>query len=248
MTDRGQRGTETSPAGPQHVAVVIAARNQRSVLAATVRACRAIPGVDLVVVVDDGSDDDTGSVARLGGAAVVRHSVPRGLASALETGVKVVAMRDRADWPTRNILFLEPDLGDSAVEATPLVEAVGSGQASCAIGVPPGAKFPSPRKARAAAREIKRRLGEWPADASATNRCITREALTRIMPFHGGSAVYVAMTLDLIALGFKVIEIPCAFEQDNDSKRSRGRRVRRLDVWVAAKTRQLRRLRRAFMN
>ena len=67
MTEPGQRGTEVSATGPQHVAVVIAARNQRSALAATVRACRAIPGVDLIVVVDDGSDDDTGSVARLAG-------------------------------------------------------------------------------------------------------------------------------------------------------------------------------------
>mgnify|MGYP002724193782 CR=1 FL=1 len=248
MTEPGQRGTEVSATGPQHVAVVIAARNQRSALAATVRACRAIPGVDLIVVVDDGSDDDTGSVARLAGAAVVRHSVPRGLASALETGVKVVAMRDRADWPARNILFLEPDLGDSAVEATPLVEAVGAGEASCAIGVPVGAsRLASVRKARAAAREIRRRTGELPLDASATNRCITREALIRIMPFHGVSAVYVAMTLDLIAQGFKVVEIPCAFDQGNDSKRSSRRRgPRRADVWVAVKTRQLRRWRRAF--
>lgn len=242
MTEPGQGGTTASVTGPQYVAVVIAARNDRSTLAATVRACRAIPGVDLIVVVDDGSDDDTGAVARMAGAAVVRHSVPRGLASALETGVKVVSMRDREDWPARNILFLEPDLGDSAVEATPLVEAVGAGEASCAIGVPiDEARATNLRKAISAAREIRRRTGDWPVDASATNRCITREALSQIMPFHGSSAVYVAMTLDLLAQGFKVIEIPCAFQETEESK---ARKMRRLDVWFAVKTRKLKRLRK----
>lgn len=116
----------TASSGPQRVAVVIAARDDREAIPATVRACYAIPDVDLIVVVDDGSDDDTAHAARGAGAVVVRHSVPRGRASALETGVKVVAMRDRVDWPARHLLFLDPNLGDSAVEATALVDAVNS--------------------------------------------------------------------------------------------------------------------------
>ena len=37
-----------------HVAVVIPAKDEAERVAATVRACRAVPRVDLVVVVDDG--------------------------------------------------------------------------------------------------------------------------------------------------------------------------------------------------
>ena len=81
----------TASSGPQRVAVVIAARDDRETIPATVRACYAIPDVDLIVVVDDGSDDDTAHAARGAGAVVVRHSVPRGRASALETGGAVDA-------------------------------------------------------------------------------------------------------------------------------------------------------------
>ena len=66
----------------------------------------------------------------------MRHSVERGRASAIETGVKVAAMRDRPDGPPRHILLLSPDLGESAVEATALVEAVVSREVDMSIAVP----------------------------------------------------------------------------------------------------------------
>ncbi len=66
----------------QRVAVVIPAKDEQDRIAATIRAARAIPHVDLVVVVDDGSEDDTQKAARDAGATVVRHSVNRGKASA----------------------------------------------------------------------------------------------------------------------------------------------------------------------
>jgi hypothetical protein len=85
----------------QRVAVVIPAKDEQARIAATVRAAKAIPNADLVVVVDDGSIDDTQHVARAAGAVVVRHSVNRGKASAMETGASVVAMRDVPGSPPR---------------------------------------------------------------------------------------------------------------------------------------------------
>jgi len=54
--------------------VIIPAKDEVRRIAATVRAARAIPHVDLVLVVDDGSEDGTQDVARDAGAVVVRHS------------------------------------------------------------------------------------------------------------------------------------------------------------------------------
>jgi len=108
----------------QRVAVVIPAKDEAERIATTVRACRSIPRVDLVIVVDDGSTDGTQDHARAAGAVTVRHSVSRGKASAMETGASVVAMRDYSDGPARLLLFIDADLGDSAASCAELVPPV----------------------------------------------------------------------------------------------------------------------------
>src|SRR5699024_10606293 len=56
-----------------------------------------IPGVDLVVVVDDGSTDATSAVAMGAEALVVRHKTNRGKAAAMATGAQLVAIREGAE-------------------------------------------------------------------------------------------------------------------------------------------------------
>ncbi|HEY3603595.1 MAG TPA: glycosyltransferase, partial [Sporichthyaceae bacterium] len=68
------------------VAVVIPARNEAARIAATVAAARRLPGVDAVLVVDDGSTDDTAAIGAAAGARVVRHPRNRGKAAAMTTG------------------------------------------------------------------------------------------------------------------------------------------------------------------
>lgn len=234
----------SNPTGPQRVAVVIPAHNDRDTIAPTVRACRAIPSVDLIVVVDDGSEDDTGHVARGAGAVVVRHSVPRGRGSALETGAKVVSMRDREDWPARHILFMDPDLGDSAVEATALVDAVNDGVADLAVGVSPGMERSLVARGaeKAASRAIKQMTGWTVTQPFATARCLTREAVDAISPFGGGKAVDMASTIDLLSDGFTVVEVPCDFERLERSSRlvSAKHAPKRGDVWLATQGLRLR--------
>lgn len=50
--------------------------------------------VDEIVVVDDGSDDDTARVARSGGARLVRHGTNRGVSAARNTGIRAA----RNEW------------------------------------------------------------------------------------------------------------------------------------------------------
>ena len=64
--------------------------NEADRIADTVAAAAALPGVDLVTVVDDGSRDGTARVARQAGAAVLRHARNRGKAAAMETGAAAV--------------------------------------------------------------------------------------------------------------------------------------------------------------
>ncbi len=236
-----------STSAPQRVAAIICAHNAGLDIASTVRSCRAIPGVDLLVVVDDGSDDDTGRNARLAGAVVVRHSVPRGRASALETGVKVVAMRDRADWPPRLLLLLSADLGESAVEASALVEAVMTGMADCACAAPP-ATDPSVGRSLAenfARSSIRSATGWEPQAPLSEERCLTREALNAAIPFSTGYGIEVGMTIDLLVDGFTLVEVPCTFVHLGSDRTlgSLNRTAQYRDTALAILHRRLRRVR-----
>ena len=75
--------------------VVIAAFNEGKVIRDVV--AEVVRGGWSVVVVDDGSRDDSGACAREGGALVLRHVVNRGQGAALQTGVDY-ALRRGARW------------------------------------------------------------------------------------------------------------------------------------------------------
>ena len=193
------------------VAVVVPAKDEEQYVGRTVRAAYALPGVDLVVVVDDGSDDETQAIARASGATVVRHSVNRGKASAMETGAKVVRMRDVEGRPPRHLLFLDADLGDSAIECAPLIGPVVDGRVDCAIAaLPPqegagGHGFVT----RLGRRAIERATGWSPLQPLSGQRCMTAAAFDAARPLAKGWGVEVGMTIDMLVAGLTLQEIPC---------------------------------------
>jgi polyprenyl-phospho-N-acetylgalactosaminyl synthase len=75
--------------------VVIAAYNEAAVIEDVVRSV-LVEGWN-VVVVDDGSRDETVARAKAGGAKVVRHSINLGQGAALQTGIDY-ALRRKADY------------------------------------------------------------------------------------------------------------------------------------------------------
>ncbi|MGO2041243.1 MAG: glycosyltransferase family 2 protein, partial [Cellulosimicrobium funkei] len=186
----------TGRAVRQRVAVIIPAKDESRRIAATVRAAKAIPHVDLVLVVDDGSEDDTQHVAREAGAVVVRHSHNRGKAAAMETGAAVVAMRDAADRPPRLLLFIDGDLGETAVNTAPLVAPVLDGYADVAIALLPPQPGAGGRGivVGAARRAIQSLTGWTPTQPLSGMRCLTREAFEAATPLARGWGVETGMT------------------------------------------------------
>jgi glucosyl-3-phosphoglycerate synthase len=195
----------------QRVAVIIPAKDESRRIAATVRAARAIPHVDLVLVVDDGSEDNTQHVARDAGAVVVRHSHNRGKAAAMETGAAVVAMRDAPDRPARLLLFLDGDLGETAVNAAPLIGPVLDREADFTIALLPPQPGAGGRGivVGAARRAIQSMTGWTPTQPLSGTRCLTRSAFEAATPLAHGWGVETGMTIDLLRQGFVVREIPC---------------------------------------
>lgn len=232
------------------VAVVIPAKDEAERIGATIRAAASLPGVDLVVVVDDGSRDDTQSVARQAGAVVARHARNRGKAAAMQTGAAVVERRDqhegRAGAARRLLLFVDADLEDSAVEVGVLVPPVAGGEADLAI-----ATLPPQRSAGGGrgfvvrlAREGIRSLTGWtPTQPLSGMRCLSREAYDAAQPFAAGWGVETAMTIDVLAAGLRVVEVPCALHHRVTGSDWRGqlhRAAQYRDVWRALAVRRLR--------
>src|SRR5260370_36848510 len=196
------------------VAVVIPARNESDQMGATVRAAVRIPGVDIVVVVDDGSSDGTGSEGAVAGAMVVRHPRNRGKAAAMETGaeaVRVIEAERAAAAGTaanvvpgsRHLLFLDADLAETAAEAGPLAGPVMAGRADMSIAV-----F-SARVKRGghglvmglSGAGIERATGWRPTEPLNGQRCLTRAAFEAARPPASGWGAETGLTIDLLRMG-----------------------------------------------
>lgn len=229
----------------QRVAVIIPAKDEAERIAATVRSARAIPHVDLVLVVDDGSEDKTQHVARDAGAVVVRHSHNRGKAAAMETGAAVVAMRDADGRPPRLLLFIDGDLGDTAVNTAPLVRPVREGVADVAIALLPKQPGAGGRGivVGAARRAIESMTGWSPTQPLSGMRCLTREAFEAATPLARGWGVETGMTIDLLRRGYVAVEVPCDLKHRasaNDLKGQMHRAAQYRDVMFAVGARRAR--------
>ncbi len=83
-----------TPALSTRVALVLPALNEAKSIAAVVA---AVAPYGQAIVVDDGSTDETGNLARAAGALVVRHEVNRGYDQALASGI-AFAIKGGADF------------------------------------------------------------------------------------------------------------------------------------------------------
>jgi glycosyltransferase involved in cell wall biosynthesis len=222
-------------------AVVIPAKNEADRIGLTVRSALTLPGVDLVVVVDDGSTDQTGRVARAAGAKVVRHSRNRGKAAAMETGAEAVRLLD-ADTP-RHLLFLDADLAGTAQAAAPLVEPVRAGEADMTIAV-----FQTRVKlaghgivVRLSRDGIRRATGFQASQPLNGQRCLTRAAFEAARPLAHGFGVETALTIDLLRKGYRIteVEVEMAHRATGSDWRAQLHRAKQLrDVALALASRE----------
>lgn len=166
------------------VIIQIPAYNEAETIGAVIASLpRAIPGASAVevLVVDDGSTDDTSAVARAHGAQhVVRHSGNRGLAAAFQTGVDA-CLRLGADI----IVNTDADGQYPGDGVFALVAPILAGQAEVVIGdrqVGSVAHFTWQKK-------LLQRLGSWVVrqasgthvpDAPSGFRAFSREAALRL--------------------------------------------------------------------
>jgi glycosyltransferase involved in cell wall biosynthesis len=105
-----------------HVSIVIAAHNEADTISDVVqRSVKAVKSECEVIVIDDGSTDQTAQQARQAGATVIRLWPNRGKGAALRAGIA----RSVGDW----LLFIDADGQDDPAEIPLLMEKATEGVA-----------------------------------------------------------------------------------------------------------------------
>lgn len=207
-----------SRTAPRAVAAIIPAKDEEARIGATVTSAKEIPGVDLILVVDDGSSDRTGELARAAGAQVITHRKNRGKAAAMMTGAfavrnrEISAVRPGETPDHRALLFIDGDLEDSAVNTAPLTAPVLAGEADMTIAILP----PQKRAGGGfgfvvglAKKGIEDLSGFSATQPLSGMRCLTRDAFDAALPFAAGWGVETGMTIDVINAGLRVQEVEC---------------------------------------
>ncbi|NTW29109.1 MAG: glycosyltransferase [Coriobacteriia bacterium] len=209
------------------IAVLIPAHNEAAAIAETVQTAFLIPGVTRVVVVDDGSEDETDQRAEAAGAKVVRIFGNMGKGAALEAG----AMRiENADI----ILLLDGDLGQGASQAELLLEPLLAGRADMTVSLAPSAaRNAGLGWAEGLARWGIRRLAGENVDFRvplSSQRALTNRCLEAVRPFSAGYGVEVGVTVRALRAGFRIEEVETGMTGKPGGKNlqgliTRGRRL-----------------------
>lgn len=120
--------SETTPEAHGQLTVVVPALNEAEALPATLQELMAVcePRGWAVIVVDDGSSDDTSAVAEAGGATVIRHKVRRGYGWALKSGIRAAS--------TPYVVSFDADGQHDAADLAGLLEAAIETDADLVVG------------------------------------------------------------------------------------------------------------------
>ncbi|MFA4015306.1 MAG: hypothetical protein RUDDFDWM_000386 [Candidatus Fervidibacterota bacterium] len=200
----------------QTVSVIIPAYNEAGRVGLTVSAVWELPNVCEVIVVDDGSNDDTAREAFNAGASTVIR-LPRrcGKGAALFEGVKVAS----GDV----LLFVDADLCASARNLKPLIGHVLDGKADMAIAVPSKMGQGGFGITKAFARlMIALTCGFFAKAPLCGQRAIKRQLVKRMGRFADGFGVEVGLTIDAHMFGARIVEVPLDFEHRVTGRTLRG--------------------------
>ncbi len=186
--------------GPLVVALV-PAKDRGDSVGDTVAALSALPLVSRVLVIDDGSTDDTADTARAAGADVLVLPTNRGKGGAVLAGV--------AATPEADIyLLIDADLAATAAAADVLLGPVLRDEADLVVGVLPsaGGKGGFGLVRDMSARGIERACG-LKVRAPLSGQRAVRAELVRGLDSAERFGLEVAMTIDVVRRGGRVVEV-----------------------------------------
>jgi glycosyltransferase involved in cell wall biosynthesis len=198
------------------ITAVIPAYNEEDIIEETILALQSLKEIDKILVVNDGSTDATEEAARRRGVQVINLTPNQGKGAALNAAIPYIT--------TDLVVFIDADLGPTAVQANRLIEPVARGEADLCI-----ATFPPPRKKGGAG--IVKKIAGWAIYRAGKikvkaplsgQRVMTKEVLGSVVPFHQGYGVELGMTLRALAQGYKILEIPTTMSHKETGRDLQG--------------------------
>ena len=185
---------------------------EEEIIPNTVSSLRAISSLERVIVVDDASADRTACLADETGATVVVNGRNLGKGESLN--------RVLPNLEFDVLLLIDGDIGVHAAQAGLLLEPVLSGNADLAIAAfgAPETKGGFGLAQGLGSLGIRHLTGRKMKSQLYGQRAMTREAYRRVAPFAPGFGMEVAMTIDAMRAGLRVVEV-----QTTMSHRETGR-------------------------
>lgn len=197
---------------PSTAAALVPAYNEAAIIGSTIKALHKVEEIRDILVVDDGSSDQTREQAYRAGARVVSLSPNRGKGGAILFGSHFIK--------EPLLAIVDADLGDSAVEIRRLFPAIRAGKAAMTVAV-----FPEGRSKGGIG--MVKRFAKW--SIMHTTGYSLQEPLSgqRVLPISllgllrcspKGFGFEVALSIDLLREGYRVVEVETTM-----SHRERGR-------------------------
>lgn len=165
--------------------------------------------VDKVLVVDDGSVDDTGLIAKSLGAIVIRHEKNLG---------KGAGLRDCFEWAKKNgtdvLVTLDADGQHDPTNIPLLIDALETNEADVAVGSRTTRPPDMPRYRWIGERTLDRitqvKVGGKVIDAQSGFRAYSRKAIENLVATEFGMGVDSEIIMRAHRSGMRIIEVPVA--------------------------------------
>jgi glycosyltransferase involved in cell wall biosynthesis len=200
--------------------VIVAARNEADRVGETVRAVREAFPEARVWVADDASEDGTAEVAMIAGAEVVSRGRPHGKGANVSAAAEAALSVEPAPGL---VLLCDGDLGASASQLAPLLEAVRRGECDLAVAAfsrRVGGGFGL--ALGFAHRAIRRLCGADTQAPISGQRALRAEVLRATLPFAAGYGMEIGMTVDAVRAGYRLREYELDLEHRATGRDLRG--------------------------
>ena len=202
-------------AEPSDTSVVIPAFNEAAGIAGVVEGVRQAGPWHEILVIDDGSTDNTGGLARAAGARVVRQPYNKGLGAAIKRGIRTAV--------GAHVLIMDGDGQHRPEDARRLVSRLG--EYDLVVGARPAATQATPgrRLGNALLNDLASRLTAHPvADLTSGFRAARTELLREFVHMlPNGFSSAATITLAAIKAGYSVAFEPTAARRRQGSSKIR---------------------------